>query len=111
MVYVHGGGWVLGDKETHDRLVRELAVGASAVIVFVDYDRSPESRYPIAIEQSYAVAGVFHGARRLLLLLKHGLVLGGRDVLALVLRVAEGLDGLGAGDLSCHGTPPHGRSA
>jgi len=56
VVYIHGGGWVLGDKETHDRLVRELAVGASAVIVFVDYERSPESRYPIAIEQGYAVA-------------------------------------------------------
>jgi len=56
VIYVHGGGWVLGDKETHDRLVRELAVGANAVIIFVDYDRSPESRYPTAIEQSYAVA-------------------------------------------------------
>lgn len=56
VIYVHGGGWVLGDKDTHDRLVREIAVGAHAVIVFVDYDRSPESRYPTAIEQSYAVA-------------------------------------------------------
>ena len=55
IVYIHGGGWVLGDKETHDRLIRELAVGANAVVVFVDYDRSPESRYPTAIEQSYAV--------------------------------------------------------
>ena len=54
-MYIHGGGWVIGDKETHDRLVRELAVGANAVVVFVDYDRSPESRYPTAIEQSYAV--------------------------------------------------------
>lgn len=56
VIYVHGGGWVLGDKETHDRLVREIAVGAHVVIVFVDYERSPESRYPTAIEQSYAVA-------------------------------------------------------
>jgi acetyl esterase len=56
VIYIHGGGWVLGDKETHDRLVREFAVGSHAVIVFVDYDRSPESRYPTAIEQSYAVA-------------------------------------------------------
>lgn len=55
VVYTHGGGWVLGDKETHDRLVRELAVGANAVIVFVDYDRSPENRYPVAVEESYAV--------------------------------------------------------
>src|SRR5215510_4155402 len=36
VVYTHGGGWVLGDRETHDRLVRELSVGANAVVVFVD---------------------------------------------------------------------------
>lgn len=56
IVYMHGGGWVLGDRATHDRLVRELAVGAAAALIFVDYDRSPEARFPIAIEQSYAVA-------------------------------------------------------
>lgn len=56
IVYIHGGGWVLGDKQTHDRLVRELAVGANAVVIFVDYERSPESRFPVAIEQAYAVA-------------------------------------------------------
>ena len=56
IVYMHGGGWVLGDRETHDRLVRELAVGANAALVFVDYDRSPEARYPTAIEQGFAVA-------------------------------------------------------
>jgi acetyl esterase len=56
VLYMHGGGWVLGNAATHDRLVRELAVGAAAAIVFVEYDRSPESRYPVAIEQGYAVA-------------------------------------------------------
>jgi acetyl esterase len=55
VIYMHGGGWVLGDKDTHDRLVRELAVGVNAVVVFVDYERSPESRYPVAVEQGYAV--------------------------------------------------------
>ena len=55
VIYTHGGGWVLGDRETHDRLVRELTVGTNAVFVFVDYDRSPESRYPDAVEESYAV--------------------------------------------------------
>jgi acetyl esterase len=44
VIYTHSGGWVLGDRETHDRLVRELTIGANAVVVFVDYDRSPESR-------------------------------------------------------------------
>jgi acetyl esterase len=56
VLYVHGGGWVLGTAGTHDRLVRELAVGANAAVVFVEYDRSPEARYPIAIEQAYATA-------------------------------------------------------
>jgi len=55
VIYTHGGGWVLGDRETHDRLVRELAVGGNAVVVFVEYDRSPESHWPVAVEESYAV--------------------------------------------------------
>ncbi|MFD2265186.1 alpha/beta hydrolase fold domain-containing protein [Lacibacterium aquatile] len=54
VMYYHGAGWVMGDAATHDRLVRELAVGANAAVVFVDYDRSPENRYPVAIEQDYA---------------------------------------------------------
>ncbi len=54
VMYFHGGGWVLGDKETHDRLVREIANGARATVVFVDYARSPEAKYPVAIEQAYA---------------------------------------------------------
>jgi len=52
--HIHGGGWILGDRHTHDRLTRELAVGANAAVVFVDYARSPEARYPTAIEQAYA---------------------------------------------------------
>ncbi|MFB4274410.1 alpha/beta hydrolase [Nonomuraea sp. MTCD27] len=56
VLYVHGGGWVLGGTSTHDRLVRELAVGTGAALVFVEYDRSPEARYPVAIEQAYATA-------------------------------------------------------
>jgi acetyl esterase len=54
VMYFHGGGWVLGDRDTHDRLVREIAVGAEAAVVFVDYGRAPEIRYPVAIEQAYA---------------------------------------------------------
>ncbi|MEU0934209.1 alpha/beta hydrolase [Embleya sp. NPDC005971] len=56
VLYVHGGGWVIGNAGTHDRLVRELAVGARASVVFVEYDRSPEAKYPVAIEQAYATA-------------------------------------------------------
>ena len=53
VLYFHGG-WVMGDKETHDRLVREIATGAQATVVFVDYARSPEAHYPVAVEQAYA---------------------------------------------------------
>ncbi|CAN3131627.1 alpha/beta hydrolase [Mycobacterium sp. smrl_JER01] len=56
VLYIHGGGWVLGNAATHDRLVRELAVGIGAAVAFVEYDRSPEARYPVAIEQAYAAA-------------------------------------------------------
>ncbi|WP_369689901.1 alpha/beta hydrolase [Nocardia mikamii] len=64
VLYIHGGGWVLGDAGTHDRLVRELAVGVDAAVVFVEYDRSPEARYPVALEQAYATAQwiTAHGA-------------------------------------------------
>jgi acetyl esterase/lipase len=56
ILYMHGGGWVLGNADTHDRLIRELAVGTGAAVVFVEYDRSPEAHYPVAIEQGYATA-------------------------------------------------------
>jgi acetyl esterase len=64
IVYIHGGGWILGDANTHDRLVRLIANGAHAAVVFVNYTLSPEARYPIALEQSYAVAKFVaeHGA-------------------------------------------------
>ena len=53
-LFVHGGGWVVGGKDTHDRLVRDIACAAEVAIVFVDYSRSPEARYPVAIEEVYA---------------------------------------------------------
>lgn len=56
ILYIHGAGWVFGNAHTHDRLVRELAVGAGSAVVFPEYDLSPEARYPVAIEQNYAVA-------------------------------------------------------
>jgi acetyl esterase/lipase len=66
IVYIHGAGWVFGDFHTHERLVRELAVGTGAAVVFPEYDRSPEARYPAAIEQSYATAKwvAEHGAEK-----------------------------------------------
>lgn len=67
VLYIHGAGWVFGNAHTHDRLVRELAAGANAAIVFPEYDLSPEVRYPVAIEQNFTVAqwvvaqGATHG--------------------------------------------------
>ena len=54
VMYYHGGGWVLGGLDTHERLLRELANGSQAAVVFVNYTRSPEAKYPIALEEAYA---------------------------------------------------------
>jgi acetyl esterase len=54
VMYLHGGGWVLGDFDTHERLVRELANSVHAAFVFVNYTPSPEAKYPVSLEQAYA---------------------------------------------------------
>jgi acetyl esterase len=54
VVYTHGGGWILGNFATHERLVRDLTAQTGAAFVFVNYPRSPEARYPTAIEHVYA---------------------------------------------------------
>jgi acetyl esterase len=56
IVYIHGAGWVFGSPQTHDRLVRELAVGAEAAVVFPVYRLCPEVKYPTALEECYMVA-------------------------------------------------------
>jgi acetyl esterase/lipase len=53
-MFFHGGGWILGDFQTHERLVRDLVVQSGAAAVFVNYTPSPEARYPVAINQAYA---------------------------------------------------------
>jgi acetyl esterase len=53
-MFFHGGGWVLGDYPTHERLVRDLVVESGAMAVFPEYTRSPEAQYPTAIHQAYA---------------------------------------------------------
>jgi acetyl esterase/lipase len=55
ILYLHAG-WAFGDVTTHDRLVRELAVGAHAAVVFPSFSLSPEARYPTAVNEIYAVA-------------------------------------------------------
>jgi len=54
VMYFHGGGWVLGSKHTHDRLLRDLTNATNAALVFVGYTPSPEAQFPVPIEQAYA---------------------------------------------------------
>jgi acetyl esterase len=54
VMYFHGGGWVLGSKNTHDRLLRDLVHGTKAAFVFVNYTPSPEAQFPAPVEQAYA---------------------------------------------------------
>jgi acetyl esterase/lipase len=56
VLYIHGGGWVLGSVNSHGRFARELAAGADAAVAFIDYSLAPEAQYPVQIEQCYAVA-------------------------------------------------------
>src|ERR1700733_2684964 len=56
ILYLHGGGWILGSWITHDLLTRRLAVGANAAVAFGEYSRAPEARYPAQLEQGYATA-------------------------------------------------------
>jgi acetyl esterase len=91
--HMHGGGWILGDRNTHDRLTRELAVGANAAVVFVDYDRSPEAHYPTAIEQGYAsILYVVEHARELKIDASHLAIFGdsvGGDMSAALMLMAK----------------------
>src|ERR1700759_4615550 len=54
VVFFHGGGWVAGDLETHDRQARLLAIETGAVVVSIDYRRPPETRFPGAFEDGFA---------------------------------------------------------
>lgn len=64
-MFFHGGGWVLGDYPTHERLVRDLVAGSGAVAVFVNYTPSPEAGYGVAINEAYAATRwvAEHGAQ------------------------------------------------
>jgi acetyl esterase len=54
VMFFHGGGWVAGDADTHDRLIREIAVAVHAAVVFVAFGRAPEIQFPLALEEAYA---------------------------------------------------------
>jgi acetyl esterase len=67
VIYFHGGGWVLGSKNTHERLLCELTAKTQAAFVFVNYTPSPEAQFPVPIEEGYTAA---------LYIAKHGKELG-----------------------------------
>ena len=54
VMFFHGGGWVIGDLDTHDEFCRQLCVGAASVVVSVDYRLAPEAKFPAAPEDCYA---------------------------------------------------------
>ena len=60
LVYLHGGGWVIGDLDTHDTLCRELANGAGCAVVSVDYRLAPEHRFPAAVDDTLAALAWVH---------------------------------------------------
>lgn len=55
IVYAHGGGWVMGDKEVYDTLIKQLSISTHSAVIFVNYERSPENTYPKALNQIYGV--------------------------------------------------------
>ncbi|MEP6874389.1 MAG: alpha/beta hydrolase [Burkholderiales bacterium] len=60
LVYYHGGGWVIGDLDTHDTLCRELANGSGCAVVAVDYRMGPEHRFPAAVDDCIAATHWVH---------------------------------------------------
>jgi acetyl esterase len=94
VMFFHGGGWVLGDKHTYDCLLRQIAIGAKAAVIFVDYQRSPEVKFPVAIEEAYAATKYIAESGRKLKLDPSHLALfgdsaGGNMVAAVTLLIKE----------------------
>lgn len=77
LVYFHGGGWTIGDLDTHDTLCRELANGAGCAVVAVDYRMGPEHRFPAAVDDSIAATRWVHAHAGALALDPTRLAVGG----------------------------------
>jgi acetyl esterase len=80
IVYFHGGGWILGSKNTHDRLMKDLSFGANAAVFFVNYSPSPEAKYPIPLEEAYAATRFIADNRDKFNLAKGPFVIAGDSV-------------------------------
>ena len=77
LVYFHGGGWVIGDLDTHDTLCRELANAAGCAVVAVDYRLGPEHRFPSAVDDALAATRWVHQQAAMLGLDAARLAVGG----------------------------------
>jgi acetyl esterase len=91
LVYFHGGGWVIGDLDTHDTLCRELANGAGCAVVAVDYRMGPEHRFPAAVDDCIAATRWVHAQAGALQLDATRLAVGGDSAggnLAAVVAIA-----------------------
>lgn len=55
IIYAHGGGWVMGDKEVFGTLIKKLAIETNSAVFFVEYSRSPKAKYPTALNEIYGV--------------------------------------------------------
>ncbi len=91
LVYFHGGGWVIGDLESHDTLCRELANGSGCAVVAVDYRMGPEHRFPAAVDDAIAATRWVHANAASLQLDATRLAVGGDSAggnLAAVVAIA-----------------------
>ena len=63
ILYLHGGGWILGSARTHERLVRSLGSSAGSTIIFVNFSPAPEAAFPVPVEEAYRALQYFatHG--------------------------------------------------
>ena len=96
LVYFHGGGWTIGDLDTHDTLCRELANGAGCAVVAVDYRMGPEHRFPAAVDDAIAATRWVHEHATELRLDAARLAVGGDSAggnLATVVAIAARDDG------------------
>ena len=91
LVYYHGGGWVIGDLDTHDSLCRALANGAGCAVIAIDYRMGPEHRFPAAVDDCLAATRWVHANAEALHLDPARLAVGGDSAggnLAAVVSIA-----------------------